>query len=350
MSHQPKILIIYTGGTIGMVASDDDSGLIPFNFEHLEQQVPQLKKVSAEISIESFDEPIDSSNMTPKIWSKIAEKIYHNYAKYDGFVILHGSDTMAYTASALSFMLQGLTKPVILTGSQLPIDSLRTDGKENLITSIEIAAKHQGGEPLIQEVAIYFEDNLYRGNRTSKVNAEDFEAFESFNYPKLAEVGVRIKINRPVLYRTHLNEIELNTQFCDDVLILKLFPGINKNTLQHLLDTPNIKGIILETYGAGNTLSEPWFLNELETAIKKGIIIFNVSQCHGGMVEQGLYETSFGLEKIGVIGGADITSEAAVCKLMYLFGQEFSHEEIKLKLRRSIAGEQTPKTNLSLEN
>lgn len=333
-----------------MVASEVDNSLIPFNFEHLEQQVPQLKKVNANIEIVSFNNPIDSSNMTPKVWAEIAQMVFDNYSSYDGFVILHGSDTMAFTASALSFMLQGLKKPVILTGSQLPIDSLRTDGKENLITAIEIAALKKDDEPVIQEVAIYFEDNLYRGNRTSKVNAEDFEAFESYNYPKLAEVGVRIKINHNVLYRSNLQEIDLKTQFSDDVLILKLFPGINKNTLRHLLDAPNLKGIVLETFGAGNTLSEQWFLNELEEGINNGKLIFNVSQCHGGMVEQGLYETSSGLQKIGVIGGSDITTEAAVCKLMYLFGQNYSMEEIKLKLGRSIVGEQTPKTNLSLEN
>lgn len=350
MKSQSKILLIYTGGTIGMIASDDESGLIPFNFNHLEEQVPQLKKVNAEITITSFDEPIDSSNMTPKVWQSLASEIYKNYIHYDGFVVLHGSDTMAFTASALSFMLQGLKKPIILTGSQLPIDSLRTDGKENLITAIEIAAIQKNKIPLIQEVAIYFEDNLYRGNRTSKINAEDFEAFESYNYPKLAEVGVRIKINERVLYRSNLTEVELNTNFNDSVLVIKLFPGINKKTIQHLLNTPNLKGVVLESFGAGNTVSENWFLNELKNAINNGIIIFNVSQCLGGMVEQGLYETSSGLKKIGVIGGGDITTEAAICKLMYLFGQDFSTEEIELKLKRSIAGEQTPKSNLSLEN
>ena len=339
MVNRPKILLIYTGGTIGMVASEDNTGLIPFDFNHLENQVPQLKKVKAEIDIESFETPIDSSNMTPEIWGKMAHMIYDNYEQYDGFVILHGSDTMAFSASALSFMLQGLKKPVILTGSQLPIDSLRTDGKENLIASIEIASMRKNGVPLIQEVAIYFEDHLYRGNRTSKVNAEDFEAFESYNYPKLAEVGVRIKINESALYRTSLNELTINTDFSDDVFILKLFPGINQKTLNHLLNTPHVKGIVLETFGSGNALSEKWFLKELSNSIDKGVVILNISQCAGGMVEQGLYQTSTELQKIGVMGGRDMTTETAVCKLMYLFGLQLTTEEVKIELEKSITGE-----------
>ena len=345
-----RILLIYTGGTIGMVASEDGRGLVPFDFSHLKEEVPELRKLNAQVDIEAFDEPIDSSNMTPKIWAELAQIIYDRYGVYDGFVLLHGSDTMAYTASALSFMLQGLKKPVVFTGSQLPIDSVRTDGKENLITSIEIASLDKSGEPQVQEVAIHFEDNLYRGNRTSKVNAEDFEAFESYNFPLLAEVGVRIKMNTNVLYRSKLSQLVLHKEFCSDVLILKLFPGLTQATLQHIMNTPNLKGVVLETFGSGNASNEDWFLNELRKANDKGIIIVNVSQCHGGTVEQGLYETSSGLIDAGVVDGSDITTESAVCKLMYLLSLNLDFDTLKKQFVIPVAGEMTAKSNLSLEN
>lgn len=350
MDKKGNILIIYTGGTIGMIEAEDGSGLIPFNFSRLELQVPELKKLKTNIEIMSFEEPIDSSNMTPKIWAILAKMIFDNYYSHDGFVILHGSDTMAFTASALSFMLQGLQKPVIFTGSQLPIDSIRTDGKENLIAALQVASLQKNNSPLIKEVAIYFEDNLYRGNRTSKINAEDFEAFESFNYPKLAEIGVRIKINESVLYNSLQASLVLNTKLSDNVLILKLFPGINQKTIRHILNTPQLKGVILETYGAGNTSNQKWFLDELKTAINNGIVIINVSQCLGGMVEQGLYETSLGLINSGVIGGGDITTEAAICKLMYLIAMDLKPVDIKEQFTIPIAGEMTPKTSLSFKN
>ncbi|HQH18937.1 MAG TPA: type I asparaginase [Bacteroidales bacterium] len=334
-----SILIIYTGGTIGMIEDAQSGALKTFNFDHLFNEIPELKKYNLRIASFSFDPLIDSSNMNPSNWIKIASTIKENYQAYDGFVILHGSDTMAYTASALSFMLENLAKPVILTGSQLPIGVIRTDGKENLLTAIEIAAAQKDGKPMVPEVCIYFENNLYRGNRTHKFNAENFSAFISANYPSLAKVGVHIRYNHQAILSPKINFLIVHTKLDQNIAILKLFPGINQTVVDATLEIKGLKAVILETYGSGNAPTDSWFLNSLENAIKKGIIVLNITQCKGGSVVQGKYETSSDLLKIGVTGGVDMTTEAAITKLMYLLGENFSTEEVKKLLSISLRGE-----------
>lgn len=334
-----SILIIYTGGTIGMIEDAQSGALKTFNFDHLFNEIPELKKYNLRIASFSFDPLIDSSNMNPSNWIKIASTIKENYQAYDGFVILHGSDTMAYTASALSFMLENLAKPVILTGSQLPIGVIRTDGKENLLTAIEIAAAQKDGKPMVPEVCIYFENNLYRGNRTHKFNAENFSAFISANYPSLAKVGVHIRYNHQAILSPKINFLIVHSQLDQNIAILKLFPGINQTVVDATLEIKGLKAVILETYGSGNAPTDSWFLNSLENAIKKGIIVLNITQCKGGSVVQGKYETSSDLLKIGVTGGVDMTTEAAITKLMYLLGENFSTEEVKKLLSISLRGE-----------
>ena len=334
-----SILIIYTGGTIGMIEDAQSGALKTFNFDHLFNEIPELKKYNLRIASFSFDPLIDSSNMNPSNWIKIASTIKENYQAYDGFVILHGSDTMAYTASALSFMLENLAKPVILTGSQLPIGVIRTDGKENLLTAIEIAAAQKDGKPMVPEVCIYFENNLYRGNRTHKFNAENFSAFISANYPSLAKVGVHIRYNHQAILSPKINFLIVHTKLDQNIAILKLFPGINQTVVDASLEIKGLKAVILETYGSGNAPTDSWFLNSLENAIKKGIIVLNITQCKGGSVVQGKYETSSDLLKIGVTGGVDMTTEAAITKLMYLLGENFSTEEVKKLLSISLRGE-----------
>ena len=334
-----SILIIYTGGTIGMIEDAQSGALKTFNFDHLLNEIPELKKFNLSIESYSFEPLIDSSNMNPSNWIKIASTIKENYQAYDGFVILHGSDTMAYTASALSFMLENLAKSVILTGSQLPIGVIRTDGKENLLTAIEIAATHKDGKPLVPEVCIYFENNLYRGNRTHKFNAENFSAFISANYPSLAKVGVHIRYNHQAILSPKINFLIVHTKLDQNIAILKLFPGINKTVVDATLNIKELKAVILETYGSGNAPTDSWFLNSLENAIKKGIIVLNITQCKGGSVVQGKYETSSDLLKIGVTGGVDMTTEAAITKLMYLLGEDFSTDEVRKLLSISLRGE-----------
>lgn len=332
-------MLIYTGGTIGMMQDVKTGQLKPFDFAHLTDQIPELKKFDIELSAISFEKPIDSSNMKPEIWIRLAEIIRDNYNKHDGFVILHGSDTMAFTACALSFMLENLGKPVILTGSQLPIGIIRTDGKENLITAIEIAAAKKEDKPLVNEVCIYFEYQLYRGNRTHKFNAEHFEAFQSANYPVLAEAGVHIKYNHSALARPTGKKLKVHTQLDPNISILKIFPGINKNVVESVLKAKGLKALILETFGSGNATTEEWFISALKRSIDAGLVILNVTQCNAGAVEQGKYETSAGLVAIGVIGGADITTEAAVTKLMFVLGQGRSHKETVKLLKQNIRGE-----------
>lgn len=338
--YKPNILLIYTGGTIGMIKNPETGALKSFDFDNLLIKIPELKLLDCTIETVSFEKAIDSSNMNPKYWIKIAEIIETYYEHCDGFVVLHGSDTMSYSASALSFMLENLNKPVVFTGSQLPIGDLRTDAKENLITSIQIASLRDNNQPLIKEVTLYFEYKLYRGNRTTKINAEHFEAFASLNYPELVESGVHLKINREYLFQPE-NSIKLNVhkKLNTNVAIVKMFPGVTKEILFAILSTPNLEGVILETYGAGNTTTESWFIDLLEEAIKKGIHIINVTQCSGGSVIMGQYETSTKLKNIGLISGGDMTTEAAITKLMYLLTKNLLAEDFKVNFEHSLRGE-----------
>jgi len=324
-----------------MVRDEETGALKSFDFDSLLNEIPEIKKFKTKIEAVSFDEPIDSSNMQPENWLTIAQIIFDNYNKHDGFVVLHGSDTMAYTASALSFMLENLGKPVILTGSQLPIGDVRTDAKENLLTAIEIASAKKIGKAIVPEVAIYFEYDLYRGNRSTKSNAEDFEAFTSPNYPVLAQAGVSLKFKPNNIYEANEKELKLNPHFDTNIATIKLFPGITEQQIFSTINIPNLKAIILETFGAGNASTQIWFIDLLIEAIKKDIIILNVSQCEGGSVEQGKYETSSAFSKIGVISGKDMTYETAVTKLMYLLGARLSTAEIKEKLQEPLRGEIT---------
>ena len=336
-----SLLLIYTGGTMGMIDNGNGS-LVPFNFEHIIDHIPSLKSFDIHLTVISFDEPIDSSNVNPSHWADIGNIIHDNYSKYDGFVILHGTDTMAYTASALSYMLGDLSKPVILTGAQLPIAAPRTDARENLISALEIASAKENGQPIVPEVCIYFDSVLLRGNRSRKVESTHFDAFESENYPILAEAGIMIEYNKKVISKVPVtNELSFSDKFDQSVALLKLFPGISQSMVSLVLGNPEIKGVVLETFGSGNAPTTPWFTNILKNAIEKGVIILNVSQCNGGKVLQGRYATSKHLYEIGVLSGSDITSEAAITKMMFLLAGDYSVDELKYKITKPLCGEMT---------
>lgn len=342
MSNTTNILLIYTGGTIGMVKDYKTNALHAFDFSNLRNRIPELNHLDCKINTISFDEPIDSSNMNPKYWIKITQIIEDHYDNADGFVILTGSDTMSYTASAISFMLENLSKPIIFTGSQLPIGDLRTDAKENLITAIQIAAATNNGKPKISEVCLYFEYKLYRANRTTKINAEHFEAFSSPNFPHIAESGVHLKFEEHLLQKsTNNKKLRVRKKLNENIVILKLFPGISLDVVQTILNIKNLKGVILETYGSGNATTNSKFISLLEKAIKKGIHIIDVTQCVGGSVILGQYETSTKLQHIGLISGKDITTESAVAKLMYLLGENITNINFKTIFETSLRGEIT---------
>lgn len=342
MANKPNVLLIYTGGTIGMVKDFKTNTLKAFNFDNLLVRIPEIKQLDCNITTYSFKDPIDSSNMNPEYWLQIANVIEDNYEEIDGFVVLHGSDTMSFTASALSFMLENLTKPVIFTGSQLPIGDLRTDAKENLITAIQVASLQNNGVAEVQEVCLYFEYKLYRANRTTKINAEHFEAFTSPNYPELVESGVHLKVFKQNLLNPPIDErFFVHKNMCTDIAVLKLYPGITDVVVASVLNTPGIKGVILETYGAGNAPTLQWFTELFKKALLKGIHIINVTQCSGGSVIMGQYETSAHLQKLGLISGNDITFEAAITKMMYLLSKKLSKKEFKRVFETSIKGELT---------
>lgn len=335
-----KVLVIYTGGTLGMVYDAKTDSLVPFDFAQIPDNLPEMARLDFEISVLTFDHLLDSSNMNPDVWVQIAEIIKEKYTQYDSFVIIHGTDTMAYTASALSYLLENLNKPVILTGAQLPIGVARTDAKENFITALEIAADQTHNRPVISEVCIYFNSVLLRGNRARKNESVQFNAFESENYPVLAEAGIKIEYNKPYLKNYEPNvTLKVHKTFDDNVLILKLFPGVTEKVVRNVLEIKGLRGVVLETYGSGNAPTDEWFLKLMKEFIDKGIIIFNVSQCNGGRVSQGRYQTSQFLQEIGVVSGADITTEAAITKLMFALGQSEDIQEVKKILMRSIAGE-----------
>ncbi len=339
---KPKILIIYTGGTIGM-RQDENGTLVPFDFNSIEEEFPSVRQLNVDIEVDKKMTPIDSSNVTPARWAELARIIRDNYDACDGFVVLHGTDTMSYSASALSFMLENLAKPVVFTGSQIPMGIMRTDGRENLITAIEIAAARRAdGSPVVPEVSLYFQNRLMRANRTSKLSAEALNAFDSCNYPPLAEVGVNIFYNSDDIIRPNAVEpLRISEAMDENVVIVKLFPGITERTLRSMLAIEGLKGVVLETFGTGNAPTEEWFLRALADAIGRGITIVDVTQCRSGAVDMQLYETGLRLQKIGVVCGRDMTCEAAVTKLMWLLGKRLPKTQFSEALARPLRGEFT---------
>ena len=340
MGKQPSILIIYTGGTIGMSFNPETGNLAPVNFGEISRQLPELIRFDLDIKTISYDPPVDSSEVEPEMWIRLATTIGDNYNDFDGFVILHGTDTMAYSASALSFLLENLGKPVIFTGSQLPIGMLRTDGKENLITSIEIAAAKINNSPAVPEVCIFFQNKLFRGNRTTKYNAEYFNAFRSDNYPPLAETGINIDFNyHSIIYPYGEKKLTVHKSLDNNVAVLRIFPGIKGQLLRAVFSTDQLKAVVIETYGAGNAPTGNWFMSEIESAIKRGIVVLNVSQCYTGSVDMSRYTTGKRLLDAGVLSGHDITTEAAITKIMFLLSQHSDPKDIRTLINRSLRGE-----------
>lgn len=338
---EASILVIYTGGTFGMVSDRKGGALHPFDFSQILERLPELRRLRYEIAVLPLPTLLDSSNMKPGVWVELARMITDQYDDFDSFVILHGTDTMAYTASALSFLLRNLSKPVLLTGAQLPIEAARTDAKENFMTALEIAAaRDEAARPMVPEVCIYFNSLLLRGNRAKKVESSQFNAFRSDNYPALAEAGVFIEWNRPYIRPIEDGaSLHLHEALDTNVLILKLFPGISETVLRATLQIPGLRGVVLETFGAGNAPTDDWFLACLAEATQRGLILLNVSQCPGGRVTQGQYQTSTALLDLGVVSGSDLTTEAAVTKLMVLLGESGDSGWVKKKLAEPLCGE-----------